>query len=81
MAARLPKAFVSWSSGKDSAYVLLEARRQSVAEIVPFRRFVSGRKIPFPGNGDRRRSGDSVRMRRLLRRKAKHLVLTGPFSR
>jgi diphthamide synthase len=34
MAARLPKAFVSWSSGKDSAYALLEARRQSIAEIV-----------------------------------------------
>ena len=34
MAARLPKAFVSWSSGKDCAYALLEARRQSIAEIV-----------------------------------------------
>jgi uncharacterized protein (TIGR00290 family) len=29
-----PKAFISWSSGKDSAYALLEARRQGIAEIV-----------------------------------------------
>jgi diphthamide synthase (EF-2-diphthine--ammonia ligase) len=28
------KAFISWSSGKDSAYALLEARRQGIAEIV-----------------------------------------------
>ena len=34
MVSRLPKAFVSWSSGKDSAYALLETRRQSIAEIV-----------------------------------------------
>jgi diphthamide synthase (EF-2-diphthine--ammonia ligase) len=34
MAALLPKAFVSWNSGKDSAYPLLEARRQNIAEIV-----------------------------------------------
>lgn len=29
-----PKAFVSWSSGKDSAFALHEARRLGVAEIV-----------------------------------------------
>jgi uncharacterized protein (TIGR00290 family) len=29
-----PKAFVSWSSGKDSAFALLEARRLGLAEIV-----------------------------------------------
>ncbi|MBV8151195.1 MAG: ATP-binding protein, partial [Candidatus Eremiobacteraeota bacterium] len=29
-----PKAFVSWSSGKDSAFALLEASRQGLAEIV-----------------------------------------------
>ncbi len=29
-----PKAFVSWSSGKDSAYALHEARRRGIAEIV-----------------------------------------------
>lgn len=29
-----PKAFISWSSGKDSAYALLEARRKGMAEIV-----------------------------------------------
>ena len=34
MVARPPKAFISWSSGKDSAYTLLEARRQRIAEIV-----------------------------------------------
>jgi len=34
MVVRPPKAFVSWSSGKDSAYALLEARRQRIAEIV-----------------------------------------------
>ena len=34
MVSRLPKVFVSWSSGKDSAYALLETRRQSIAEIV-----------------------------------------------
>jgi len=28
------KAFVSWSSGKDSAYALAEARRSGMAEIV-----------------------------------------------
>jgi uncharacterized protein (TIGR00290 family) len=30
----VPKAFVSWSSGKDSAYALYEARRQGLAEVV-----------------------------------------------
>jgi hypothetical protein len=34
MVALLPKAFVSWNSGKNSAYPLLEARRQNIAEIV-----------------------------------------------
>ncbi len=29
-----PKAFLSWSSGKDSAFALLEARRLGLAEIV-----------------------------------------------
>ena len=29
-----PKAFVSWSSGKDSAYALYEARREGLAEVV-----------------------------------------------
>lgn len=29
-----PKAFVSWSSGKDSAFALHEARRQGLVEIV-----------------------------------------------
>jgi uncharacterized protein (TIGR00290 family) len=29
-----PKAFVSWSSGKDSAYALYEAQRSNVAEVV-----------------------------------------------
>ena len=28
-----PRAFVSWSSGKDSAYALFEARRLGLAEI------------------------------------------------
>jgi uncharacterized protein (TIGR00290 family) len=30
----LPKAFISWSSGKDSAYALHEARHRGVADIV-----------------------------------------------
>jgi uncharacterized protein (TIGR00290 family) len=30
----LPKAFLSWSSGKDSAYALVEARRKGLADIV-----------------------------------------------
>jgi uncharacterized protein (TIGR00290 family) len=30
----LPKAFVSWSSGKDSAFALYEARRSGLAEVV-----------------------------------------------
>ncbi len=30
----IPRAFISWSSGKDSAFALLEARRQGTAEIV-----------------------------------------------
>ena len=30
----MPKAFISWSSGKDSAFALLEARRLGLAEIV-----------------------------------------------
>ena len=30
----MPKAFVSWSSGKDSAFALHETRRLGVAEIV-----------------------------------------------
>ena len=34
MVVRPPKAFVSWSSGNDSAYTLLKARRQRIAEIV-----------------------------------------------
>jgi uncharacterized protein (TIGR00290 family) len=34
MGNTLPKAFVSWSSGKDSAYALLEARRSGLAEVV-----------------------------------------------
>ncbi len=29
-----PKAFVSWSSGKDSAFASFEARRMGLAEIV-----------------------------------------------
>ena len=29
-----PKAYVSWSSGKDSAFALYEARRLGLAEIV-----------------------------------------------
>ncbi len=29
-----PKAFMSWSSGKDSAFALFEAQRQGIAEIV-----------------------------------------------
>ena len=29
-----PKAYLSWSSGKDSAYALLEARRRGLADIV-----------------------------------------------
>ena len=32
--SRPPKAFISWSSGKDSAYALHEARRTGLAEIV-----------------------------------------------
>jgi uncharacterized protein (TIGR00290 family) len=32
--ARPPKAFVSWSSGKDSAFALCEARRLGLAEIL-----------------------------------------------
>jgi uncharacterized protein (TIGR00290 family) len=32
--ARPPKAFISWSSGKDSAYALHEARRLGLAQIV-----------------------------------------------
>ena len=31
---RPPKAYVSWSSGKDSAFALWEARRQGLVEIV-----------------------------------------------
>jgi uncharacterized protein (TIGR00290 family) len=31
---RPPKAFISWSSGKDSAYALHEARREGLAEVV-----------------------------------------------
>jgi uncharacterized protein (TIGR00290 family) len=34
MTASAPKAFMSWSSGKDSAFALLEARRLGTAEIV-----------------------------------------------
>ena len=30
----MPKAFISWSSGKDCAFALLEARRLGLAEIV-----------------------------------------------
>jgi uncharacterized protein (TIGR00290 family) len=30
----LPKAFISWSSGKDSAYALHEARTRGLAEVV-----------------------------------------------
>jgi diphthamide synthase (EF-2-diphthine--ammonia ligase) len=29
-----PRAFVSWSSGKDSAFAMHEARRTGLAEIV-----------------------------------------------
>jgi len=29
-----PKAFVSWSSGKDSAFALYEAQRLGLAEVV-----------------------------------------------
>ncbi len=29
-----PKAFLSWSSGKDAAFALIEARRLGLAEIV-----------------------------------------------
>ena len=32
--ARPPRAFISWSSGKDSAFALHEARRCGLAEIV-----------------------------------------------
>jgi hypothetical protein len=44
-----------------------------------FGAFVSGRGIPFPGNGDRRRQrlGSNAE---LLARKAEHLVLTGPLG-
>jgi uncharacterized protein (TIGR00290 family) len=34
MSGSTPKAFLSWSSGKDSAFALLEARRLGLAEIV-----------------------------------------------
>ena len=34
MARILPKAFMSWSSGKDSAFALYTARREGLAEIV-----------------------------------------------
>lgn len=34
MIASTPKAFLSWSSGKDSAFALLEAHRLGLAEIV-----------------------------------------------
>lgn len=34
MTASAPKAFISWSSGKDSAFALLEAHRLGLAEIV-----------------------------------------------
>jgi uncharacterized protein (TIGR00290 family) len=34
MTAAAPRAFISWSSGKDSAFALLEARRLGAAEIV-----------------------------------------------
>jgi hypothetical protein len=45
-----------------------------------FGAFVSGLKIPFPGNGDcrRQRLGSNGE---LLRRKSEQLVLAGPFSR
>jgi len=33
-AASAPKAFVSWSSGKDSAFALYEAQRRGLAQIV-----------------------------------------------
>ena len=29
-----PKAYISWSSGKDSAFALIEARRLGLAEVV-----------------------------------------------
>jgi uncharacterized protein (TIGR00290 family) len=32
--SQVPKAFVSWSSGKDSAFALYEAQRSGVAEVV-----------------------------------------------
>jgi uncharacterized protein (TIGR00290 family) len=32
--AAAPRAFVSWSSGKDSAFALYEARRQGLADVV-----------------------------------------------
>ena len=41
--------------------------------------FFSALEIPFPGNGDRSRQRTSKG--ELLRRKPKHLVLAGPFSR
>jgi len=34
MSEAMPKAFISWSSGKDCAFALLEARRLGLAEIV-----------------------------------------------
>ena len=34
MTPPVPKAFISWSSGKDSAFALLEARRLGFADIV-----------------------------------------------
>lgn len=37
-----PKAFLSWSSGKDSAYALLEAHRLGIAQIVGVLTVVAG---------------------------------------
>lgn len=34
MTASPPRAYISWSSGKDSAFALLEARRLGMAEVV-----------------------------------------------
>lgn len=34
MTANPPKAYISWSSGKDAAYALVEARRLGLAEVV-----------------------------------------------
>lgn len=70
MPCRPPKAFVSWSSGKDSAYALLEAQRQNIAEIAGI--------ITTIDAADKRVAVHSVRAG-LLRRQAAALGL--PLTR